>query len=347
MMKDSIYSFNRDDLVSMIERWGEQPWRTKQVWEWLYNGRFERWEDMTNLPRTLRQKLAETTADLAETAQVIEVNKEGGATTKFLLALHDNETIETVIIPSRDRNTVCVSSQVGCAFHCAFCASGLHGVTRSLTAGEIVAQVMRATQWLKKRPDNIVFMGIGEPFANYEAVLKAAHLMNDGEGLRIGARKITFSTCGVVPGIERFSKEGTQFELSVSLHAPSQALREKLMPVSLRWNLETLMTACRDYTTKTNRIITFEYTLVSGFNDRPTHARMLVDLLRGLKCRVNLIPLNPVAEFSGEAPDPMDCEAFRNYLERHGINATLRRSKGRGVNASCGQLRNRSAHREG
>ena len=341
-MMDSAYSLTPEEIAAAVEACGEKPWRAAQVCQWLYGGRAERWDAMANVPAALRQALSARLRDLDGTARVQEVAAEGGATTKLLLGLHDGEMIETVIIPARDRNTVCVSSQVGCAFRCAFCASGLHGVARNLSCGEIVAQVVRAAQRIGGRPDNVVFMGIGEPFANYDAVLKAARLMNDPRGLGIGARKITISTCGVVPGIERLADEGTQFELSVSLHAPTQALREKLMPVASQWSLDALMAACRDYTARTNRIITFEYTLVAGFNDRPEHARLLVALLRGLKCRVNLIPLNPVKEFAGEAPDPRDCEDFLAFLERHSVNTTLRRSKGRGVNASCGQLRHRS-----
>ena len=339
---DSAYSLTPEELAAAVEACGGQAWRATQIGQWLYGGRVERWDAMTNVPAALRQALAARFRDLDGTARVREAAEEGGGTTKLLLDLHDGEMIETVIIPARDRATVCVSSQVGCAFHCAFCASGLHGVTRSLACGEIVAQAVRAAQRIGSRPDNIVFMGIGEPFANYDAVLKAARLMNDPRGLGIGARKITISTCGVVPGIARLAGEGTQFELSVSLHAPTQALREKLMPVASQWPLEALMAACRDYTARTNRIITFEYTLVAGFNDGPEHARALIALLKGLKCRVNLIPLNPVAEFAGKTPDPRVCEAFLACLERAGVNTTLRRSKGRGVNASCGQLRHRS-----
>ena len=250
--------------------------------------------------------------------------------------------METVLIPAaKDRRTVCVSSQVGCGCGCAFCASGLNGCTRSLSAGEIAAQAARAARLLGRRPDNVVFMGIGEPFLNYDAALAAARRMNDPapDGLGIGARRITVSTCGVVPGIERFAGEGRQFELSVSLHAPTDEQRAALMPVDRKWPLGVLVPACRAYTERTGRIVTFEYTLVAGFNDRPEDARALLALLRPFPSRVNLIPLNPVKEFSGRTPSAATCEAFRAALERGGLNATLRRSKGRGVNASCGQLR--------
>lgn len=337
----SAYSLDREALRAVVVELGGAKWRADQVYTWLYNGRARCWAEMTNLPAAFRERLSDGLRDLDGTARVEETAAEGGGTNKLLLRLHDGERIETVIIPARNRNTVCVSSQVGCGFNCAFCASGLHGVVRNLEAGEIVAQVVRVAEKLGTRPDNVVFMGIGEPFANYDAVLQAARILNDPDALGIGARKITFSTCGVVPGIERLAEEGMQFELSVSLHAPTQALRETIMPVASKWPLDVLMATCWAYTERTNRIITFEYTLIDGLNNRPEHAQQLVKLLKGHKCRVNLIPLNPVPEFDGRAPHAADSEVFLRVLERAGINTTLRRSKGQGVDASCGQLRHR------
>ena len=339
--KDSIYGLAPDALADAVRACGGETFRARQLGEWLYARHAARWDGMTNLPKSLRAALAERFLDLDGTLAPVEVAGTGGGTRKVLSRLADGELVETVLIPARDRATVCVSSQVGCAFRCAFCASGRDGCVRSLAAGEIVAQVARAAVLLGRRPDNVVFMGIGEPFANYENALAAARRMNAAppEGFGIGARRITFSTCGVVPGIRRFAEEGVQFELSVSLHAPTDELRGALMPVNARWPLGELIPAVRAYTERTGRIVTFEYTLVAGFNDGPEHARLLLALVRGFPCRVNLIPLNPTPGFDGRAPDPADCEAFRAYLERHGLNATLRRSKGRGVNASCGQLR--------
>ncbi len=335
----SVYSLSQDELGEAIINAGDKKWRTAQVWQWLYRDRVDCWDAMTNIPASLRRALSEQLHNLDATAHIKEMAVESGGTNKLLLELQDGEIVETVIIPSKERNTVCVSCQVGCAFGCVFCASGLNGIVRSLTCGEIVAQVIRASQQIGTRPDNVVFMGIGEPFANYDAVMKAARIINDGKGIGIGARKITISTCGVVPGIRRFAEEGIQFELSVSLHAPTQELRNQLMPVSAKWPLDELMETCRWYTEKTNRIITFEYTLVDGFNNKPEHAKLLVKLLRGLKCRVNLIPLNPVKEFEGETPDVRDSIGFLHLLMDAGVNTTLRHSKGRDVNASCGQLR--------
>jgi len=303
----------------------------------------------------LRGVLAEK-VDVAALA-VTEVRETPDGVRKLLSTCRDGELIESVLIPAEDRWTLCISSQAGCAYACAFCASGKAGFVRNLAAGEIVGQVLLAARWMRvrcaegradppdppkpvlERPQNIVVMGMGEPFANYDEVLKALHILNAPDGLNIGARHITISTCGVVPGIQRLADEGLQFELSVSLHAPNDALRTRLMPVNQRWPLPELLEACRDYTEKTNRIITFEYTLVRGVNDQPEHARELANLLRGWKCRVNLIPLSPVEEFDGEAPDERACEAFRNALESARISTTLRRSRGRQVDAACGQLR--------
>lgn len=338
---ESVLSLDSAARLALIGELGGKPFRAKQLSEWLFVRGAPSWDGMSNLPRPLRDALAARLLDPAATLSVIETAGRPGGTRKLLSRMADGETIETVVIPAGDRATACVSSQVGCAMRCAFCASGRSGCVRSLSSGEIVAQVLAAARLIGRRPDNIVFMGIGEPFNNYDAAIAAARAMNAAapDGLGIGARHITFSTCGVVPGIGRFADEGMQFELSVSLHAPNDGLRSRLMPVNRRWPLSELIPACRAYTEKTGRLITFEYTLVDGFNAGPAEARELVSLVRGFPCRFNLIPLNPVDGFDGRAPSPECCEAFRAFLERSGYNATLRRSRGRGVNGSCGQLR--------
>ena len=344
-MRPSILSLDPPALAEAVASLGQPRFRARQLSEWLYARHAGAWDAMTNLPAAMRAALAERWLDPEGTLATVEVaGEEGTGTRKVLSRLADGELVETVLIPAaKDRTTVCVSSQVGCGCGCAFCASGLNGCTRSLASGEIVAQAAMAARLLGRRPDNVVFMGIGEPFLNYEAALAAARRMNDAEpeGLGIGARRITISTCGVVPGIARFAAEGRQFELSVSLHAPTDALRSRIMPVNDRWPIRELVAACRAHTEKTGRIVTFEYTLVEGFNDSPREAAALLALLRGFPCRANLIPLNPVPEFPGRAPSPRACEAFRAALERGGLNATLRRSKGRSAEAACGQLRRR------
>ena len=326
-----------DDWLESLRSLGAKPEHIRKIARALL-GRAP-WPTVEDerLPKRLRTALPEVRAFWTSLARMVS-NHPGASGERLLLELSDGEWVESVLLP---REGVCISTQIGCAVGCVFCMTGKSGLVRQLSDAEIVAQAVRAASLLGRRPDRIVFMGIGEPFANYENALWAARRMNAAEpaGLGIGARHITFSTCGVVPGIERFAREGMQFELSVSLHAPNNALRDRLMPVNRSWPLEKLIPACRAYTEQTGRIITFEYTLVAGFNDGPEQARELLRLLRPFPCRVNLIPLNPVPEFKGETPSAATCERFRVLLERGGLNATLRRSKGRGVNASCGQLR--------
>lgn len=328
----------------LLSEWEElfrdlkQPsFRVKQIWDWLYVRRVQSFSEMTNLPSSLRAEL-EKRVELTpwKTDDFVEA---GDGVRKLLLECRDGEKIESVIIPARDRSTVCVSTQAGCGFGCIFCATGKCGFDRNLEAGEIVGQFMAAAAVSQMRLTNIVFMGMGEPFANYDNVLKAIRILNDAKGLAIGARRLTLSTCGVVPGIKRLAEEGLQVELSVSLHAPNDELRNELMPVNKSWNIQELMEACREYTEKTGRIITFEYTLVKGINDSLAHAGELINIVRPVRGRVNLIPLSPVEHYSGETPSTEVCTKFARKLERAGINVTLRRSKGGGVAAACGQLK--------
>ena len=335
----SIYGLLPDELAAFCKEQGQPVFRAKQVWDWLYGKRVSSFDDMKNLPAALRGLLAEHFS--FQTLEKLDVSGAKGETQKLLFKLSDKEMIETVIIPApkRGTNTVCISSQVGCVFGCAFCASGQKGVIRNLTAGEIVGEVMEVARELGERPNNVVYMGIGEPFDNYDEVMKSVRILNHPDGLNIGARKITISTCGVVPGIQRFAEEGIQVELSVSLHAPDSEIRSRIMPVNETWPLDELMDACDDYTQKTNRIITFEYTLIKDLNDQPEHARALVRLLRRFPCRVNLIPLSPVDEFEGERSTAEAMQEFFQIMEQAHINTTLRDSKGRNLQAACGQLR--------
>ncbi|QHI69766.1 23S rRNA (adenine(2503)-C(2))-methyltransferase RlmN [Tichowtungia aerotolerans] len=335
----SIHGLLPEELEAFCKEQGQPAFRAKQVYDWLYGKLVSSFDEMKNLPAVFREKLADHFS--FQTLEKMEVSGASGETQKLLFKLSDREMIETVIIPApkRGTNTVCVSSQVGCVYGCAFCASGQKGVIRNLTAGEIVAEVLEVSRELGERPNNVVFMGIGEPFDNYDEVMKAIRILNHPDGLNIGARKITVSTCGVVPGIERFSEEGLQVELSVSLHAPDTETRSRIMPVNETWPMDELLDACREYTRKTNRIITFEYTLIKNINDAPEQARELVSLLRRFPCRVNLIPLSPVEEFDGERPDSESMKIFFQTLEKAGINTTLRDSKGSKLKAACGQLR--------
>jgi 23S rRNA (adenine2503-C2)-methyltransferase len=327
------------ELEAFCKEHGQPVFRAKQIVDWLYVKRVSSFEEMKNLPAPLRARLAEVFS--FQCLEKLETKGDSGETQKLLFKLCDSELIETVIIPApkRGTNTVCVSCQVGCRFGCAFCASGQKGLIRNLTAGEIVSEVMEVAKLLGGRPDNVVFMGIGEPFDNYDEVLKAVRILNHPDGLGIGARRITLSTCGVVSGIQRLADEGLQLELSVSLHAPNETVRSKLMPVSQSWPMEELLEACRLYTAATKRIVTFEYTLVKDVNDSEEQAHELVEHLKKFPCRVNLIPLSPVEEFAGERPDTQTMKAFCRILEKAGINTTLRDSKGSALKAACGQLR--------
>jgi len=361
----SAWGLLPDEWKPLCQELGLPAFRAAQIVTGLYQTFALSWNDMTTLPAELRERLSQQ-YDLSP-LEVVRIQHAGDGVRKLLLRCQDGECVETVMIPSKGRLTQCISTQVGCNFRCVFCASGQRGCVRSLTAGEIVGQVMAACQLMRAdqeaagipapdatkhrspgakptlpRPGNIVVMGMGEPFDNYDAVLRALRILNDQKGINIGARHITLSTCGVVPGIKRLSEEGIQFELSVSLHAPDDDLRSRLMPVNRRWPIPELIAACRAYFEKTGRIVTFEYTLVKNLNDRPEHADALIRLLRGMPCKVNLIPLSPVEGFDGERPDDRDCLAFLDRLLKAKLATTLRKSRGKEVDAACGQLRLRN-----
>jgi 23S rRNA (adenine2503-C2)-methyltransferase len=332
----SLSSFTREELTQFVREHGLPSYRADQIWKWIYLNRAVAWSEMTNLPAALRDQMA-TEIDVVPVEKT-DITVEESGTTKIVVKLQDGHLIEQVLIPSRERRTVCVSSQVGCDRHCVFCASGKKGLLRNLDAGEMVGQVLLAAREWDDRPSNVVYMGIGEPFDNYDEVLKSIRIINDGDGLGIGARKITVSTCGIVPGIERLSNEGIQVELSVSLHAPTDEVRSKLMPVNSEYPLDLLLAECKRYVAKTGRIITFEYTLAEGVNCTESDAEQVADLLAGFNCRVNLIPLSTVDGSEWQTVTGRHAEQFRDVLEERGINCTLRLSKGSSLQAACGQL---------
>lgn len=339
-MKIALQGLFPEELQALCKNAGQPAFRGGQLWQWLQVQGATDWTQMGNLPRTLKEKLAETYTP--GPAKVRKESGDPGGTRKWLVDLDDGESIETVLIPARERNTVCVSTQVGCKMGCVFCASAKCGFARGLSAGEIVAQVQLVAVALGQRPDNVVYMGMGEPFDNYDEVLRSVRLLNHPDGLNIGARRITLSTSGVIPGIRRLAEEGLQVELSVSLHAPNPELRRRLMPIENKYPMDELLRECADYTVKTKRHITFEYTLMKGVNDSPADAEELAQRLRRFPCRVNLIPLSPVEEFEGVAPPRAAMATFLRVLEKRGVEGTLRESKGKGVDAACGQLRRRS-----
>jgi len=331
-------------MADVCQQLGQPAYRASQLWNWLYVAQCTDWSEMKNLPAALRADMGARFA--LPSAVPIHTEGPAAATRKILVQLHDGEAIEEVLIPAAERRTVCVSSQAGCRYRCAFCASGQAGFRRQLEAGEMVGQVLVAARAYGERPTHVVFMGIGEPFDNYDNVLKAIRIINDPDGLGIGARRITVSTCGLIPGIQRLARESLQIELSVSLHAPTDDLRAQLMPVNRKFPLKNLLAACKAYSAATGRIITFEYTLIHGVNDTPGHARELTRLLSSLPCRVNLIPLSQVEEFRGEPSSPETARMFIDVLDKAGINATLRASKGGSLKAACGQLRYGRSERE-
>lgn len=332
----SLAGLTREDLKTFAAERGMPAYRADQIWNWLYKRLVFSWDGMTNLPSALRNKFAGE-------MDVIPVEKSGisreeSGTTKIVVRLKDGHMIEEVLIPARTRRTVCISSQAGCARKCVFCASGKKGLLRNLSAGEIVGQVLLAAAEWGERPGNVVYMGIGEPFDNYDEVLKSVRIINDGEGLGIGARKITISTCGIVPGIQRLAAEGLQVELSVSLHAAEEELRSRLLPVNREYPLSLLIPECRKYAETTGRMITFEYTLIDGVNDTEDSARKLVSLISGFNSRVNLIPLSQVAGSQWRSTPGDRAERFQEVLMENGVNCTLRLSKGSALKAACGQL---------
>lgn len=345
-----------DEWKPLCTELGIPPFRAAQILNGLYQNFAHAWKEITTLPKELRDILESRI--VLQPLEVVTVQEAEDGVAKLLLGCRDGERIETVLIPSKGRMTQCISTQVGCNFKCVFCASGQHGRVRNLTTAEIVGQVMVACDRMRKsddreletqnvpgkkielpRPGNIVVMGMGEPFDNYDNMIRALKILNNQKGINIGARHITISTCGVVPGIQRLSDEGIQFELSVSLHAPTDELRNQILPVNKRWPIAELIETCRAYFEKTNRIVTFEYTLIKNINDQPCHTDALIRLLRKLPCKINLIPLSPVEGFDGERPDDRICLGFLDTLIKAGFNTTLRKSRGKEVDAACGQLR--------
>lgn len=329
-----------EELRAWLNEQGEPGFRAGQIYDWLYLKRVNDFDEMTNLPKLLRAKLA-ASFDFVTLTEIARLSSKDG-TVKFLFQLHDGHAVETVLMRHRYGNSVCVTTQVGCRVGCTFCASTLGGLKRDLTSGEIAAQVVKCQQMLDEedeRVSSIVMMGIGEPFENYDATMKFLRTIIHPKGLNIGARHITVSTSGIVPSIYKFAEEDTQVNLAISIHAPNDALRSRLMPVNRRYPFADLMDAIRHYIDKTGRRVTFEYALIGGVNDRPEHARELAEVLQGMLCHVNLIPVNYVPERDYVRTPREDIFAFQRILADHRINVTIRREQGHDIAAACGQLR--------
>lgn len=339
-LKESIYSLRPDELKEWLTTNGEKAFRAAQIYEWLYEKRVKTFDEMSNLPKGLRDKLEEKFALTTLSTIIKQESKDG--TIKFLFQLQDGYSIETVLMRHEYGNSVCVTTQVGCRIGCTFCASTLGGLKRHLMAGEIVEQVVKVQQTLDElgeRVSSIVIMGIGEPFDNYDAMMNFLKIINNEKGLNIGARHITVSTSGIVPKIYEFADEGMQINFAVSLHAPNQEARQKLMPIARAYKLNELLDAVRYYTEKTGRRVSFEYGLMAGENDSVEIANELASLIKGIKCHVNLIPINYVPERDYVRTSRSSIFAFEKALKARGVNVTIRREQGADIAAACGQLR--------
>ena len=336
-MRESIKSMTLPQLRQALGAMGEPAFRAEQVFTWLHRGA-ERFDQMSNLSKALRQKLEQTYQITVPQVERKQVSAHDG-TVKYLWKLADGNCVETVLMRYRHGNTVCISSEVGCPMGCAFCASTLGGLVRRLEPAEMLDQVLFTQLDSGLKISNIVLMGIGEPLNNYENVLQFLRLVNDPHGMNIGMRHISLSTCGLVPQIYQLAEENLQLTLSVSLHAPADEVRSRIMPVNKRYPVAELMQACRDYFEKTGRRISFEYAMIRDVNDTPQMAAKLIALLHGMQAHVNLIPLNHVEESPFVPSTRAAVAAFQKQLEQAGITATVRRSLGGDIDASCGQLR--------
>lgn len=341
----NIYDLDKSELKQLLVELGQPSYRASQVWHWIYDQNASDFNIMTNLPKELRQELSDYLL-LSPWDPEAEQYSKDGQTKKVLFKLADDIFIETVLMRYQKRKTLCISTQAGCAMGCVFCATGQMGFFRNLTVGEIVQQVMFFARELAiqgERVTNIVMMGMGEPLHNYENTLSALDILTDEEGFNLSARKITISTVGLVPAIRRYAEEGRQTPLAVSLHAATDKDRNELIPISRRWSLAELIDACHYYVTKTGRRITFEWALIEGENDSQNQARLLGQLVKGLLCHVNLIPLNPTDGYGGRPTSRERVEAFQKELSRHGVSSTVRLRRGIDIQAGCGQLRDRIA----
>lgn len=345
--KTCLYDLDFPALQALLSGWGEPDYRARQLWRWLYVHLATDFAQMTNLPLSLRRRLAAETSMC--TLQVVDsIQSADGETRKDLLRLEDSETVEAVLMRYERRRTACISTQVGCAIGCAFCATGQMGFRRHLSSGEIVAQVLHFARLLDAEGDrltNVVLMGMGEPLLNYEASLEGVRRLIDPTGFKLGQRHITLSTVGVVPGIERLAGEELQVTLAVSLHAATDPLRDQLVPINRRYGLDALFEACYHYVERTGRRVSFEWALIEGVNDTPEQAQALAARLHGLLAHVNLIPLNPTAGYDGQPSSPSSLAAFTAELDRYRVPYTVRVRRGVDIQAGCGQLRQREQGR--
>jgi 23S rRNA (adenine2503-C2)-methyltransferase len=338
--KTLIYNLSQPELVDRITSWGEPAYRARQIWQGLYQNLWKEPVQFTSLSMALRKRLEESFS-FSDLAPDVVLTSSDGQTEKTLFRLPDKEPVETVLMKYEQRRTLCISTQVGCAMGCVFCATGQMGFRRNLSSGEIIEQVLYYGRKLAaegERVTNVVIMGMGEPFHNYDATLEAIDRLGNHEGYNLGARRFTISTVGLIPMIRRFANERRQVGLAVSLHASQDELRSSMLPINRKYPLDELLEACREYVEKTHRRITFEWALIRDVNDGPEQARMLAERLKGLLCHVNVIPLNPTEKFDGQATTHERARLFQAELESRGISCTIRLRRGIDIQAGCGQL---------
>jgi 23S rRNA (adenine2503-C2)-methyltransferase len=335
-----IYDLNFSEIASLMVEWGEPVYRAHQIWQGLYRQYWNFPEHFTNIPTSLRTRLAEN-LEFQALALATTLNSSDGQTVKSLFTLQDGKFIEAVLMRYKKRNTLCISSQAGCAMGCVFCATGQMGFKRNLSSGEIVAQVMYYTLLLSGENNvvtNVVLMGMGEPFNNYDNTLAAIDRLNDPKGYNFGARRFTISSVGLIPAIRRFAAEKRQINLAISLHAAEDDLRTSMLPVNKRYPIDDLLATCRDYISVTGRRVTFEWALINEVNDTAEQAILLAKKLKGMRCHVNAIPLNPTQGYSGQATTKERAEKFKQILDGYGIPCTIRLRRGIDIMAGCGQL---------
>lgn len=336
----NIKDYSLDELKEELKEIGEKPFRAEQIYKWIYETRVSDFEEMTNLSLELREKLKQI-YEIKE-FKILKKQVASDGTRKYLFDVLDGNAIETVLMEYHHGYSICVSSQIGCKMGCKFCASTGIPFVRNLTSGEIVEQIMAVEREADVKISNIVFMGIGEPLDNYDNVVKAIRIINHPKGLNIGARHISISTSGLVPKIYQLAEENIQCTLSISLHATTNEQRNQMMPVNRTYPVEQLLQACRDYIENTHRRISFEYALAKENNDNLEDAKRLVNLLKGMLCHVNLIPINKIENGAYTKSSNENIMKFRDYLNEHGIVATIRRELGSDIDAACGQLRRKS-----
>jgi len=333
----NILDLNLAELKQWMKSNSESEFRAKQVFDWIYKGIWK-FENMSNIPQDTREKL-KSKFYIGIPELEFEYTSKINDTRKYLFELNDGNLIECVVMKYKHGNSICISTQVGCRMGCKFCASTLGGLLRNLTPGEMLSQIIKSQQLISERISNVVLMGSGEPFDNYENVIKFLELVNSENGLNIGQRHITISTCGIVPKIKEFADLNLQTTLAISLHAPTDEIRMQSMPIANKYSIAEIIDACKYYIDKTNRRITFEYALVMGFNDSKRDAEKLSVLLNDMLCHVNLIPINEIKENELKRSSSENVETFKRVLEHNNIQTTIRREMGLDINAACGQLR--------